>query len=52
MLRRDGVALLEIGWDQADLVVEEIAARTPGWASEVLPDLAGLPRVARLEPAA
>lgn len=52
VLRRDGVALLEIGSDQADLVVEEIAARTPGWASEVLPDLAGLPRVARLEPAA
>ncbi|MDP9483550.1 MAG: peptide chain release factor N(5)-glutamine methyltransferase [Chloroflexota bacterium] len=52
VLRPDGVALLEIGSDQAQLLASETAARIPGWACEVLPDLAGLPRVARLEPAA
>jgi release factor glutamine methyltransferase len=52
VLRADGVALLEIGSDQAEVVAAEIAARMPGWACAVLLDLAGLPRVARLEPAA
>jgi release factor glutamine methyltransferase len=52
VLRADGVALLEIGSDQAEGVAAETAARIPGWRCEVLPDLAGLPRVARLEPAA
>ena len=52
VLRDDGVALLEIGSDQAEVVAAETAARIPGWACDVLPDLAGLPRVARLEPAA
>lgn len=52
VLRADGVALLEIGSDQAEGVAAEAAARIPGWSCEVLPDLAGLPRVARLEPAA
>jgi release factor glutamine methyltransferase len=52
VLRADGVALLEIGSDQAQTVAAETAARIPGWACEVLPDLAGLPRVARLERAA
>jgi release factor glutamine methyltransferase len=52
VLRADGVALLEIGSDQAEIVAAETAARMPGWACDVLPDLAGLPRVARLEPAA
>jgi release factor glutamine methyltransferase len=52
VLRRDGVALLEIGSDQAQVLAAETATLMPGWAYEVLPDLAGLPRVARLEPAA
>ncbi|MEO8228211.1 MAG: peptide chain release factor N(5)-glutamine methyltransferase [Chloroflexota bacterium] len=52
VLRRDGVALLEIGSDQAQVLAAEAATRMPGWACEVLSDLAGLPRVARLEPAA
>jgi len=50
VLRQDGVALLEIGSDQAERIVAEVAALAPGWTTEVLPDLAGLPRVARLEP--
>ena len=50
VLRADGVALLEIGSDQAERIVAEVADRAPGWTTEVLPDLAGLPRVARLEP--
>lgn len=52
VLRRDGVALLEIGSDQAQVLATEAATRMPGWACAVLPDLAGLPRVARLEPVA
>jgi release factor glutamine methyltransferase len=52
VLRRDGVALLEIGSNQAQVLAAESATRMPGWTCEVLPDLAGLPRVARLEPAA
>ena len=51
VLRADGVALLEIGSDQADAVTALVAERLPGWTCEVLPDLAGLPRVARIEPA-
>jgi release factor glutamine methyltransferase len=51
VLRSDGVALLEIGSDQGDLLAAEVASRMSGWTCEVLPDLAGLPRVARLEPA-
>jgi release factor glutamine methyltransferase len=51
VLRTDGVALVEIGSDQAEAIAAEVAERMPGWTCEVLPDLAGLPRVARLEPA-
>ena len=51
VLRADGVALLEIGSDQADAVTALVAERMPDWTCEVLPDLAGLPRVARIEPA-
>ena len=51
VLRSDGVALLEIGSDQGERLAAEVATRMPGWTCEVLPDLAGLPRVARLEPA-
>jgi release factor glutamine methyltransferase len=44
-----GVALLEIGADQGD-AVRELAARTrPGWRCSVERDLAGLPRVVRIE---
>ena len=48
-LAPDGVALLEIGADQGEAIVELVAATLPDWRVEVLPDLAGLPRVARLE---
>jgi release factor glutamine methyltransferase len=51
VLRADGVALIEIGSDQAEDIASEAASSMPGWAFEILPDLAGLPRVARLEPA-
>jgi len=48
-LDEDGVALLEIGADQGEAVVELAAARLPGWRCVVELDLAGLPRVARIE---
>ena len=47
-LADDGVALLEIGADQGDAIVELVSARLPGWACSVDVDLAGLPRVARI----
>jgi release factor glutamine methyltransferase len=49
-LEPGGVALLEIGADQGQLVAEAVEQRLPGWRCSVLPDLAGLPRVARVEP--
>jgi release factor glutamine methyltransferase len=48
-LEVDGVALLEIGADQREAIVELAADRLPGWRCVVALDLAGLPRVARLE---
>lgn len=51
-LEGDGVALLEIGADQGELVVAAVTAMLPGWRATVLADLAGLPRVARVEPPA
>lgn len=48
-LAPDGVALLEIGADQGEAIVELVATTLPGWRVSVLADLAGLPRVARLE---
>ena len=51
-LAADGVALLEIGADQGETVVEAVANRLPGWHCSVQPDLAGLPRVARVARAA
>ena len=48
-LAPDGVALLEIGADQGEAIVELAAATLPGWRVTVIPDLAGLPRVARIE---
>lgn len=49
VLRPDGSAVLEIGSDQAARVADAVAGRMPSWVCEVLPDLAGLPRVARIE---
>ena len=43
-----GVAMLEIGAAQGAAIVERVAARLEGWACVVEPDLAGLPRVARV----
>ena len=48
-LVEDGVALLEIGADQGEAIVSLVAERLPGWRCVVELDLAGLPRVARLE---
>ena len=47
-LAADGVALLEIGADQGQSAPALVAERLPGWSCEVIPDLAGLPRVIRL----
>ena len=44
----DGVALLEIGADQGEAIRGLVAERLPGWSVEVIPDLAGLPRIARI----
>jgi release factor glutamine methyltransferase len=44
-----GVALLEIGGDQGADIVAEVERRLPGWSCGVELDLAGLPRVARVE---
>ncbi len=43
-----GIALLEIGADQGDAIVELVTTRLPGWRCTVELDLAGLPRVARV----
>jgi release factor glutamine methyltransferase len=48
----DGVALLEIGADQGESIAELVGTSLPGWRVSVLADLAGLPRVARIEPPA
>jgi release factor glutamine methyltransferase len=47
-LATDGLALLEIGADQGEAIVACVAERLPGWGCAVEPDLAGLPRVARV----
>jgi release factor glutamine methyltransferase len=44
-----GLALLEIGADQGDLIVERCGWVLAGWRCRVEADLAGLPRVARIE---
>ncbi|MBF6604696.1 MAG: peptide chain release factor N(5)-glutamine methyltransferase [Chloroflexi bacterium] len=46
-----GVALLEIGADQAAAIVDAAAESVPGWPCTVERDLAGQPRVARIGPA-
>ena len=48
-LQPDGVALLEIGADQGASIGTLVADLLPGWSCAVVPDLAGLPRVARVE---
>jgi release factor glutamine methyltransferase len=45
----DGVALLEIGADQSDAIESLVARRRSGWRCTIELDLAGLPRVARIE---
>jgi release factor glutamine methyltransferase len=46
-----GLALLEIGADQADPVAAAVGSLLPGWGCEVVADLAGLPRIASVVPA-
>jgi release factor glutamine methyltransferase len=52
VLEPGGVALLEIGADQGAGIVAAVERLLPGWRCAVQPDLAGLPRVARVEPPA
>lgn len=49
-LAPDGLALLEIGADQGEAIVAAARDALPGWRCTVETDLAGLPRVARIEP--
>ena len=49
-LTDSGLALLEIGWDQADAIRDAAVALLPGWGCDVMVDLAGLPRIARIVP--
>jgi release factor glutamine methyltransferase len=49
-LAPDGVALLEIGGDQREGVIELAERRLPGWTCAIDLDLGGLPRVARIQP--
>jgi len=49
-LAPDGVAFLEIGAGHGDAIAAEVALRLPGWRCRVTNDVAGLPRLARIEP--
>jgi release factor glutamine methyltransferase len=49
-LAADGVALLEIGADQGEAIAAAVAERLPRWRCTVGVDLAGLARLARVEP--
>jgi release factor glutamine methyltransferase len=49
VLEAEGVALLEIGADQGAAIVGAVAAQLPGWRCTVTGDLAGHPRLARVE---
>ena len=49
VLEAEGVALLEIGADQGEAIVAAVAAELPGWRCTVGGDLAGHPRLARVE---
>ncbi|HLX33772.1 MAG TPA: peptide chain release factor N(5)-glutamine methyltransferase [Candidatus Limnocylindrales bacterium] len=44
-----GTALLEIGGDQREAMVALVARVLPGWRSAIEEDLAGQPRIARIE---
>jgi release factor glutamine methyltransferase len=48
-LATDAVALLEIGADQGESAPAAVAEALPGWRASVQPDLAGLPRILRVE---
>jgi release factor glutamine methyltransferase len=50
-LNDGGLALLEIGSDQGDAIGDAAAALLPLWGCQVVADLAGLPRIARVVPA-
>jgi release factor glutamine methyltransferase len=45
----EGVALLEIGADQGESAVQAVLERLPDWRCAVSPDLAGQPRLIRVE---
>jgi release factor glutamine methyltransferase len=47
-LTHDGVALLEIGGDQGQAMLDLAGERLPGWSCDLEKDLGGLPRVAVL----
>ncbi|HKF85473.1 MAG TPA: peptide chain release factor N(5)-glutamine methyltransferase [Candidatus Limnocylindrales bacterium] len=49
-LASDGVAFLEIGAGHGEAIAHEVAVRLPGWRCRVTNDLAGLPRLARVDP--
>ena len=49
VLAPDGVALLEIGADQGAAAPAVVATELPGWTASVETDLAGLPRILRVE---
>lgn len=49
-LAEGGIAMLEIGADQGEPIRELVQERLPGWQLAVIPDLAGLPRIARISP--
>jgi release factor glutamine methyltransferase len=49
VLVEGGVSLLEIGADQREAMLALVAERLPGWRCGIELDLAGLPRVARIE---
>jgi release factor glutamine methyltransferase len=51
-LAPDGVAFLEIGAGHGEAIAHEVALRLPGWRCRVFNDLAGQPRLARIEPEA
>ncbi|MEI7745060.1 MAG: peptide chain release factor N(5)-glutamine methyltransferase [Chloroflexota bacterium] len=50
VLAGSGIALLEIGADQGTTIVAAAAELLPAWRVTVVPDYAGLPRIARVEP--
>lgn len=49
VLAHGGTAMLEIGADQGESIVTLVAERLPGWPCSVEVDLAGLPRVVRID---